>query len=423
MDKFMSKIEERVTNLASKLSSNRYLSAIQLGFLVAMPLTVIGSICLLIACFPVTAFSNMMVNIFGSGWAEPLLKVNSVTMSVIGLFVMIGISYSLSKHYQLDTITSIASVVSGYLLLNNFTENGNIAIQIFGSDNLFLVILSSIVSIEVIRFITMKKWVIKLPDSVPANIQSSFSSLIPAAVLLILFTIIRLLFAMTPFGTIGQFINTVFQYPLLALTDTLPAAIIFVIFEKVLWCFGIHGSNIVGAVNTTMLTALTVENASNVAAGLAPTNIINTQFFANFVRLGGAGATLGLVVAIFLFGKSKRYKSLGKLAIGPLAFQINEPVIFGFPIVMNPVMMVPFVLSPLANCIICYGAFALGLVPICNGANIPWNTPPFISGWLVSGWQGLLLQVVCLVINVMIWLPFFKVCDNQAYKEEMLEEL
>ena len=168
--------------------------------------------------------------------------------------------------------------------------------------------------------------------------------------------------------------------------------------------------------------ALTADNAAAFGAGEAIPHIINFQFYANFMKVGGFGGTLGLAIILLLFAKSKQYKTLGRLAIGPGIFGINEPLIFGIPIVLNPIMMIPFILNPLILATVAYFAMASGIVPLTNGTNIPWTTPPIIAGFLVSGWKGALLNVVQIGISILLYYPFFKSVDRIALQNEKEQE-
>ena len=137
-----------------------------------------------------------------------------------------------------------------------------------------------------------------------------------------------------------------------------------------------------------------------------------------FATFGGAGSTLSLLIAMVLICKSKRIKSLGKLSVLPGIFGINEPIIFGLPIMLNPILLVPFVLVPTVNIIITYFCMASGLVPLTNGVQLPWTTPIIFSGFLTTGWQGAVLQVILLILGVFMYIPFIKMLDNQYLKEE-----
>jgi len=257
-----------------------------------------------------------------------------------------------------------------------------------------------------------------MPDGVPPTVAQSFSDLIPISIVVIVFLLIRILFVLTPFSDSFTFVYTILQTPLQNIGDSLGAMIFVYFLAHILWFFGIHGTNVTGAVFNPILLVLSTENQAAIQAGLAPMHIINQQFQDLFATFGGGGSTLSLLIAMFFFCKSKRIKQLGKLAIIPGIFGINEPVIFGLPIVLNPTIAIPFILVPMLNIVISWFTMNIGLVPITNGALLPWTTPPIISGFLASGWQGAILQLFLIILGVIIYLPFIKTID----KEYLLEE-
>lgn len=417
MNKFLSFLESKLGPVAEKISSNRYIQAINAGFYISMPFILVGSLFLLICNIPINGYTEFMASVFGENWTNYLLKVNDATMSIMSVFVIIGLSNNLAKYYKIEQVSSVAASFVAFIIVTPIVD-GNLGLANFGASSIFLCILVSIVTVEIIRFVRDRGWVIKMPSMVPQPVQESFSALIPVFVVAFVFNLVRIGFELTSFGSLGNFISTIFQYPLMALTGTLPAMILISLLECVLWFFGIHGSNITGSAVNPMLTALTLENAEATLAGVAPTHIINSQFWNNFLHLGGAGATIGLVICMLIFARSKQYKSVGKLTLIPSIFQINEPVLFGFPVIYNPLMFIPLIVGPIINAIICYAAFATGLVPIINGVNLTWTIPPVVSGFILCGWRGAVLQVLLIVINTLVWFPFFKVQDHTAYLQE-----
>ena len=173
-----------------------------------------------------------------------------------------------------------------------------------------------------------------------------------------------------------------------------------------------------GAVFNPVLRALSVENMDAFKAGKEIPNIITGQFQDMFATFGGGGSTLSLIIVMIIFCKSQRIKKLSQLSLVPSIFGINEPIIFGLPIVLNPIILVPFVLVPTINIIISYFCMDLGLVNYTNGIQLPWTTPPIISGFLVSGWQAAILQAILIVLGMFIYYPFIKVMDDQYLREE-----
>ncbi len=257
-----------------------------------------------------------------------------------------------------------------------------------------------------------------MPDGVPPTVEKSFAALIPAGMSVLVFFVINVVFAMTPYKNAFNFVFTILQTPLLKLGNTLPAMVIAYIFLHFFWFFGVNGGSVVGAVFNPILQTLSAENLAAFQAGQPLPNIISQQFQDLFATFGGAGSTLSLLIAMLLFCRSRRIKELGKLALIPGVFGINEPIIFGLPILLNPMMLNPFMLVPTINIVISYICMSLGLVPLCSGVAIPWTMPVVISGFLATGWQGAVLQVLLLILGVFIYMPFIKMMDKQYLADE-----
>ena len=221
-------------------------------------------------------------------------------------------------------------------------------------------------------------------------------------------------------------IYDVIQVPLQGLTGSLYGAIGIAFFISFLWWFGVHGQSVVNGVVTALLLSNLDANKSMLAAGkLSVENgahIVTQQFLDSFLILSGSGITFGLVVAMLFAAKSKQYKALGKVAAFPAIFNVNEPVVFGFPIVMNPVMFLPFIIVPILAAIIVYTSIAIGFMHPFSGVTLPWSTPAIISGFMVGGWQGAFVQVLVLATSTVVYFPFFKFQDNLAYNNELQAE-
>ncbi len=423
MNKLLDVLQEKMVPIAYKLDSNRYLTAIKSGFFGAMPILIIGSIFLLLANLPLPGYAEFMASLLGESWTTYFMVPYEMSMNIMTLFVIIGIARQLSKHYQLDDLSGTIIALVGFLILTPtlINEEGAAGIPMvnLSASGLFIGMIAAVLGVEIFRWVTGRGWVIKMPESVPANVSMSFSALIPAFFVIVIFNFIRIGFSFTSFETAHQFIFQILQKPLLSLGGSLPALWVVLLFEMLLWSFGIHGSNIMGSVMTPIWLSLTMENAEAFAQGQALPNIINTQFYSNYIKLGGAGATIGLAVLCALFAKSAQFKTLGRLSFAPGMFNINEPLTFGIPMVLNPLMMPAFILTPLVMATISYVAMATGLVPYPNGTNIPWTTPPIFSGLLLSGWRGAVLQLFNIGVSSLIYFPFFRILDKQAYEQEM----
>lgn len=299
-----------------------------------------------------------------------------------------------------------------------------ISVDWLGAKGIFIGIICALVSVHLYAWVEKKGWVIKMPAGVPPTVVQSFAALIPAGVVMTVFFLLNTVFVAC--GTDAfTFIFTFLQTPLLGIGDTLGAMIIAYIFLHVFWFFGVNGGSVVGAVFNPILQTLALENLTLYrevgAAGYTVANgahIISQQFQDLFATFGGCGSTLSLLIAMLLFCKSKRIKELGKLAFVPGIFGINEPIVFGLPIVLNPTILIPFVLVPTINIILSYLAMSIGLFPPCNGINIPWTTPVIISGFLATNWVGALFQAALLVLGVFVYLPFIKIMDKQYLADE-----
>lgn len=422
MGRFMDKIGDTIAPIATKMTSNRYLSAIKEGFFGSTPILIAGSIFLLFTSLPFNGYAEFMTNIFGKKWMDFFYLPYQASFNLMSIYVVVGMARSLSKYYKVDEKLAIALSFVGIFVLTPliFTADGakGLPLDNFAAKGLFVCMIATAISIEIYRFCAQKGITIKMPDSVPQNVSNAFAAVIPAFAIILLFDVLRTLFAMTDFGSAQQFIFTILQQPLQSLGGTLPATFIALLVESVIWCFGIHGSSIVSSVMNPIWYALSAENLAAVEAGIAMPNIVNYQFISFFVKLGGVGATLSLTLLCLFKSKSDQYKALGKLGIGASLFNINEPIIFGFPIVLNPMMMIPFVLSNVTVGVVTYAAIWSGLVPYINGVNLPYTIPVVISGFMLCGWRGALLQVVLLLITGLIYYPFFKAQDKQAYLEE-----
>mgnify|MGYP000491386652 FL=1 len=273
-------------------------------------------------------------------------------------------------------------------------------------------------SVHIYARVNKKGWVIKMPDGVPPTVSNSFSALIPAGVSILVFFILNIVFALTPYKSAFNFIFTILQTPLLKLGNTLPAMVIAYIFLHFFWFFGVNGCSVVGAVFNPNLQTLSADNLAAFQACQPLPNIISQQFQDLFATFGGCGSTLSLLIAMLLFCRSKRIKELGKLAFIPGVFGINEPIVFGLPIVLNPMIIIPFMLVPTINIVISYFCMSIGLVPLCSGVAIPWTMPVVLSGFLATGWQGAVLQLLLLILGVFIYMPFIKMMDKQYLEDE-----
>jgi len=423
LEGLMSFLEAKLVPVARKLDQNIYLTAVRDGFFAVMPLLIIGSLFLLIPNIPIVAYQDFMIEKLGENWSDYILIPYNATMNLMTIFVIIGMAKSLGRSFNIDGVTSIVTSLVAFFILTPTVEFGKDGAKALPVDNftavgLFLGIFTTMLALKLFSVINNKGWTIKMPDNVPGNVATSFSALVPEMIVFIVFTIISIVFSFTSYGTVQAFIYTILQKPLTNIGGNLFFLIIVVIIQQILWLFGIHGSNVTDGITKPIMFAQTAENAAAFEAGKALPNILNYQFYVNYVCIGGAGATLALVLIMLFWGRSERYKSLSKLSVGAGIFNINEPIIFGLPVVLNPIIFIPFLIAPLVNVFLTYFVMAVGIVPLANGVNLQWTTPPILSGLIISGWRGALWQAILILIDGLIYYPFFRVIDKLELEKQ-----
>lgn len=433
MQKFLNFLETHFMPFAGKLAAQRHLGALKDGIILTMPLIIIGSFFLILGFIPIPGYNEFMASTFGDQWLTKLLYPTGATFDMMGLVAAFGIAYRLAERYSLDSLTAGAISLCAFLLATPFTVmftpdgaaeavavGGAIPTALMGSKGLFVAIIIGLFSTEVYRWVVAKNIVIKMPDSVPPAVAKSFVALIPGFIVITIVWVVRLLLENTSFESIHNVIGIVLGGPLSVLGGSLIGSIVAYMLIMLLWSAGLHGTNIVAGVMSPIWLSNTDANRIAFQAGEELPNIFTSQFFEIFVNIGGTGATFGLMLLMLFWSKSKQMKELGKLSAGPGTFMINEPIIFGTPIVMNPLLIVPFFLTPIITIILTYFAMSTGLVAKPAGIAIPWTTPPLIGGYLATGGKisGAVMQAVNIIVAFTIYFPFFKMWDRMKLKEE-----
>lgn len=427
----MAIIEDKILPLAGKIGTQRHLKAIRDGIVLTMPLIVIGSIFLILAYLPINSYTNFMNTTFGDDWVAKLSYPVGASFNIMSLVTVFGIAYHLANSYKVEPLGAGAIALSTFLLVTPYnvplTLNSGetviasgIPLSASGSQGLFVALIIGLLSTEIYRFCIQKNWTIKMPAGVPSAVSKSFSALIPGFFAIVIFWVIRLLIEQTSFESIHTIIKEILQEPLSNLTGSLAGIIVIVLLIHLFWAVGIHGANVVGAVVSPILLSAMGANLEAYQAGTPLPEIVTQQFIDIFVFIGGSGSTLALVVAMMFVAKSKQAKTLSKLSLPAGLFNINEPIIFGMPIVLNPLLLIPFLLTPVVLVITSYLAINWGWVPRLPGIAVPWTMPPIFGGWLVTGgsFSGVVLQLVNFVIAFFIYLPFLKAWDKLNLKQE-----
>ena len=425
----MKGLEKFFVPIADALSKNKVLVAIRDGFARAVPVVIVGSMFLLISNFPIKGWSEMIASFAGEGWEKYFNAVTAATFDCYALLSVIGIAYAYAREKNVDRIASAMVALVVFLMITPMKHPAFVnadgkmfsgfAFSNLGTKGIFLAMIVAIISTEIFAFAVKKKLVIKLPEGVPPAVMDSFAALIPAGLSMLVFFFVNMLFVNTPYGNVHAFIYQVLQAPLVGLGKSQAFEVIYQFLGSLFWFFGIHGPSVTKTVFGPIHKALSLENYELAKAGLPMTNVFTRAFSDFFCNFGGSGSTLGLVLMMSFIAKSKRLKTLGKMSLPAGIFNINEPIIFGFPMVLNVNMAIPFILCPVMNTIIAQIATAVGFIPVTSGVQIAWTTPIFISGYLTTGsFNAVILQFCMLLANMALYYPFFKMQDNKYLEEE-----
>ncbi|MBA5764571.1 PTS sugar transporter subunit IIC [Vibrio sp. 404] len=420
-DSILGFVERHIAPLAVKVGNQPHVRAMRDGFIVAMPFIIVGSF-ILIFVFP--PFDPDTTISFGRAWLDfsaehfdRLMMPFNMSMGLMTVFVTIGVAYSLAKAYKMDGITSAALALMCYLLVAAPITEGGLPTAHMGGTGVFTGVMCAFFAVELYRFMKKHNITIRMPEQVPPAIARSFEVLLP--VLVVFVTLYPLsIFIQVQFGMlIPELILEAFK-PLVSASNTLPAIIGALILCQLLWFAGIHGAAIVvGLLSPIFLTNIGMNTEAFIAGEPIP-NIFTQAFWDYYIFLGGSGATLALVI-LMCFSRSAHLKAIGRMSAVPGFFQINEPVIFGTPLVLNPTLFIPFLCVPIINATIAYFAVNLGFVGMAV-ATAPWTTPAIIGASWGSGWTfaPVLLVVGLIILDIFLYLPFFKMFEKEVLADQ-----
>lgn len=420
MGAIMKFMDKYIIPVAGKLGAQRHLVAVRDGFVAMIPITMIGALATLVNNLPIPAYQNFMKNTFGETWTTLGADLWWGSIATMALFLVVGVAYNLAKSYDEDGLQAGLIALSIFFVMspqvaNIVTEAGDkvsgwgfVPSGYISNSALFTAIVIGLLATEIfVKLSRIKKINIKMPDGVPPAVARSFAKLIPGMLTIAIFGAIGLLIKTLSGGLfLNDLLNTYLAAPLKGAADSLGSTMLITFFIHALWTIGLHGANIAMPITETLLMDLGAENAALAQAGATEGfHTLAGAFFDAFVYLGGSGMILGLIIALIIAGR--RRKDMIALGLAPSVFNISEPVIFGLPIVLNPIYMIPFVLAPVVCSAVAYLAIDMGLVMPVIAAKIPWVTPPILGGFLATGhWTGAALAAVNLLISIVIYIPF-----------------
>ncbi|MCD5002053.1 PTS sugar transporter subunit IIC [Enterococcus saccharolyticus] len=433
------KLSEKLLPVAAKINNQRHLSSIRDGFIVTMPLIMSASLFILLNA---VIFSNEFVAKFidlsyFSGLAG---IVNNGTMGILAILVCYNIGYNLANWYiKSGTITnkgfspvhaggvSVAAMFIMMPLTNMVTlvdgtvgEAGGIYLQGFtSSSGLFLAMLASLVGTELFAKLSkMDKLRISMPENVPPAVATSFNALVPEVLVIVFFAIFVFVLDKATGLTVPDVVNTIIQTPLKGFVLSAPGMLFLQFISDLLWVLGMHGSSILSPIKSAPMLEAIQENMTAFELGKDIPNIITEPFIGSFGLLGGGGCILPLIVAIIIVSKRKEQKNVARLGLLPSCFNISEPIMFGLPVVMNPIFMIPCALIPAINLVIAYTATSLGLIGRTVAA-APWITPPVFQAWISTGGNlpAAILAFLLFILDILLFIPFI-LASNKANRLE-----
>ena len=410
---------EKIEAIAGRIAAQRHLKSLRDGIVLGMPLIIIGSIFLVLGNLPFEGYPEMLAEAGISDWINKIVNGSFGLMALVAVF---GIANSLARYYDVDGVSAGIIALSAFVIVSPdlATDVGTgVNYTYLGSTGLFVAIVVGLTAAEIFRFFVQKNWTIKMPEGVPPAVAKSFAAILPGLMVILFWSTIYILLDLNG-GNIHSVLTIILGKPLGAIGSSLWGTLVMVAINSIFWFVGIHGANTTNPLIQPIWLQNTDANRLAFQAGEELPNIITNEFMMNFVWMGGGGATIGLAICLFAFTKSKQNKAMGKLSIAPGIFNINEPILFGFPVVLNFKLLVPFILAPVATALITYFAMATGLVAKTVGIAVPWTMPPIISGYLATGGaiSGAVLQIITLAVTVAIYYPFVRSMDKAQLKQE-----
>nr|WP_162990856.1 EAL domain-containing protein [Maliibacterium massiliense] len=405
-------------HIFSRIENNRALRAIGQGMTLCIPILTVGSFALILKSLPIEAYQAFLAQAMGGTLLALLTYICAATFDMIGLYFLLAISYSYgrlsgSKHY----ILLPASTLCAYLVF----VGGSLSLEVFKAAWLFTILVVTIGASAL--YIAIDKRVLRRAQS-DSPFSQAVSSILPTAVVVCFFVLLHaLLYALLGEANFQLLLTSLFARWFEHLGRSLGSALLFVLLMHLLWFFGIHGSNVLDPIARGLF-------ADSITLG-AQGEIFSKTFFDTMVFFGGCGTLLCLIIALLVTHSRRDARGVARMSLAPVLFNINELAMFGLPVVLNPFMLIPFIVTPLALTLTSYGAVALHLVPAaCN--SVEWTTPILLSGYAATGSiAGSLLQLFNLALGVLIYLPFVRMaqrherstlCENTQRLTELVQE-
>ncbi|MFQ9627323.1 MAG: PTS sugar transporter subunit IIC [Enterococcus avium] len=430
---FMGKLTEVLGNFATKVNSFRYIMVIKNAFASLIPVIITGAFGTLFSAM-VFDNENGLARIKALSFLAELKPISSavsyVTLSFLTIYAVFLIGIELARLNNVKGIFPGIVAVMSYLSVNPFVYEyvnaDNITViaenvlakQYTDTKGLFLGMFVAIASIELYCWLgRQERLKLKMPDTVPTNVSESFSALFPTILTVAIIATVGFVIKAVTGMYAYDIIYNIVQRPLEGIVQGLPGILLLMFIAQVFWVIGIHGNQMVKPVREPLLLAAIAVNTEAFEAGKEIPNIITMPFWDMYMSMGGSGVTIGLLIAILLVSKRDDMREITKLSLAPGIFNINEPVIFGMPIMLNPILAIPFIATPLITGTIGYVATSLGFAAKAV-VMVPWPMPPIVNAYLATAGDigAVVTQIICIIVSILIYLPFVKVSNKAAIK-------
>ena len=408
----------KLTAISDKTSNNLYLQSISQGVMSMLPVIIIGAFASLFSGLPINFWQSFIQS---TGLTTALTMVINATTNMLGVYFTYGIARTFAEKQGLNSkLSGILAVVTYFILLPSYSSNelgSYLSFDYTGTKGMIVGIIVALLSVKFLKTIIDKNITIKMPENTPDYVSKSFASLIPGMLLVVATIVVRMIFSVTSYGSIFECLYGILQLPMQALLGgSVISNVIVQLLTQVCWSLGIH-PGFLSSITAPVLFALDGANQAAYAAGQT---VPNTIGMAMSYSTTIACFYPAIAICVLLFAKSKELKTVGKVSIAPALFGISEPMIFGLPIMLNPLMIIPWIICPVVNFVVAYAACSLGIVAKYAGVTV-FNFPMIATGLLNGSFSIVILEIILFTLDIIIFLPFIKALDKKKLESEQAD--
>ena len=407
-------LKQRIIPIANKVAGNRALTSVTMGFTSILPVTITGACLRLLGNIPYTPYTEWLTSV---GLASLLELGVDMTTNILSIYLCFYVAYHYVKlNDEHGHPCGILAVIC-FLMITG-VDDEQIEMVFLGSNGIFTALLVSLLVGYLYVRILRRNRLIRPSSTIPKQVLRSLNAIIPFFYIILIFMVFTALTRIGPYGNLHLMIYESIQKSLTAyLSNNIFSYMLINWIANALWFLGLHGGNITGSVTALIYTPMGLENFALYSAGKEPIHIISNAFSKCFIS-GGVGSMFSLSIIMAFKAKSQKFKALGRISLPTTFFYINEPLLFGIPIVLNPLFLIPLLfITPILS-LLTYFVMHAGIVPIPNGMMLPWTTPPVIYGLLQGSWKIALWEIVSIILSGMMWYPFFKIADQREVEAE-----